>query len=81
MTHPMIRRLRGIESARDFLHGINAAAVALMLVVTRQLGTVALVDISTVVVAVAGFGLLLTTRLNSTWLIAAAIAGGLMLNL
>jgi chromate transporter len=78
ITHPMVRRLRSINGARDFLDGINAAAVALMTVVTWQLGRAAIVDIPTAAVALIAIVVLLATRLNSTWLILGAALTGLV---
>jgi chromate transporter len=44
ITAPMVRRLRESRTAGAFLDGVNVASVALMAVVTVQLGHAALVD-------------------------------------
>jgi chromate transporter len=44
LTAPMVRRLRESKLASAFLDGVNVAALALMAVVTVQLGHAALVD-------------------------------------
>jgi hypothetical protein len=52
-------------------------ALGLMAAVTWQLGQASLVDLLTIVVALAAFGLLLRFRINSTWLILAGALIGL----
>jgi chromate transporter len=68
---PLIPRIRRSPVAAAFLDGVNAGAVALILVVAWQLGRTALVDVTTIVLAMAGFVLLIRFRLNSAWLVAA----------
>ncbi|HEY9565827.1 MAG TPA: chromate efflux transporter [Nocardioides sp.] len=72
-------RIRSARWSAVMLDGLNATALALMAGVTWQLGRTALVDVATVAIAVASLGLLLTTRLNSAWLIAGGAALGLLL--
>jgi chromate transporter len=66
---PVLPRLRRSALAGAFLDGVNAAAVALLAVVTWQLGRSALIDPVTVFVAAAGALLMLRSRLNSAWLV------------
>ena len=78
LSSPLIPRLRRSTWAGGFLDGANAASVALMALVTWQLGRAAIVDWVTAALALAAAGLLLATRLNSAWLVAGgALAGGL----
>jgi chromate transporter len=78
LSSPLIPRLRRSSWAAGFLDGANAASVALMAVVTWELGRAAIVDWMTAGLAAASAILLLSTRLNSAWLVAAgALAGGL----
>ena len=78
LSNPLIPRLRRSTWAGGFLDGANAASVALMALVTWQLGRAAIVDWVTAALALAAAGLLLATRLNSAWLVAGgALAGGL----
>ena len=78
LSSPLIPRLRRSTWAGGFLDGANAASVALMALVTWQLGRAAIVDWMTAALALAAAGLLLATRLNSAWLVAGgALAGGL----
>ncbi len=66
---PLIPRLRRSPMAAAILDGVNAGAVAVILVVGLQLGRTALVDATTVALAVAGFAALVVFRLNSAWLV------------
>ena len=78
LSSPLIPRLRRSTWAGGFLDGANAASVALMALVTWQLGRAAIVDWVTAALALAAAGLLLATRVNSAWLVAGgALAGGL----
>lgn len=78
LSSPLVPRLRRSPWASGFLDGANAASVALMAVVTWELGRAAVVDWATAGLALASAALLLATRLNSAWLVAGgALAGGL----
>jgi chromate transporter len=78
LSGPLVPRLRASPTAGAFLDGVNVASLALMAVVTIQLGHAALVDLPTVALAVAAAALLLRFELNATWIIAGgAAAGGL----
>jgi chromate transporter len=79
LTHPFIRRLREIESAKSILNGINAAAVALMFVVPWQLGRAAIVDYTTAGLALVSGLLLARFRMNSAWLVLGAALVGLLI--
>ena len=72
----LIPRLRQSRLAGAFLDGVNVGAVALMAVVSWQLGRAALVDIPTTAIALASGVLLLRFRVNSAWLVlGGALAG------
>jgi chromate transporter len=73
----LVPRLRKAPLAGAFLDGVNVAALALMAVVTWQLGRAALVDWLTISLAVAAVVWLLCYRVNSTWLILGGAALGL----
>ena len=68
-------RLRRSPIAGAFLDGVNAASLALMIAVTWDLGREAIVDLTTVALAVLGAVGLIRFRLNSVWLV---IAGGVV---
>lgn len=77
ISGPLIPRLRRSPTAGAFLDGVNVAALALMLVVTLQLGKAALVDGLTIFLAVIGAFLLLRYKVNSAWLVLGGAALGL----
>ncbi|MCP3166915.1 chromate efflux transporter [Myxococcus qinghaiensis] len=69
LSGPLVPRLRSSWAAGAFLDGVNVASLALMAVVTWQLGRAALVDAWTVGLAVVSAVLLLRFRVNSAWLV------------
>ena len=72
----MVPRIRRSPIAGAFLDGVNVAALALMAVVTYQLGRAALIDLTTIILALVSAIILFRFRVNSAWLIAgAAILG------
>jgi len=75
LSGPVVPRLRSSALAGAFLDGVNVASLALMVVVSWQLGRAAIVDMLTAVLAVISLTLLLRFRLNSAWLI---MGGGLI---
>jgi len=77
VSGPLVPRLRQSPLTAAFLDGANVASLALMAVVTWQLGRAALVDWLTITLAVAAAVWLLFYRVNSTWLILAGAALGL----
>ena len=78
LSSPLIPRLRASPWAAGFLDGANAASVALMATVSWKLARSAVVDWVTAALALTAVVLLLSTRLNSAWLVAGgAAAGGL----
>ncbi len=76
LSGPLIPRLRASATAGAFLDGVNVASLALMAVVTAQLGRAALVDAPTVLLAVASAALLVRWKVNSTWLVLGGAALG-----
>ncbi|MFI5174260.1 MAG: chromate efflux transporter [Terriglobia bacterium] len=75
MSGPLVPRLRQSKLAGAFLDGVNVASLALMAVVTWQLGRASIVDLDTVLLAVASMIALLRFRLNSAWLV---LMGGIV---
>jgi chromate transporter len=75
---PLIPRIRKSKIAGAFLDGVNVGSLALMAVVTWQLGRSSLTDMFTVSLAIASFAALLIFRLNSVWLILAGGFAGLL---
>ncbi|MCM2255308.1 MAG: chromate efflux transporter [Vicinamibacteria bacterium] len=78
ISGPLVPRLRRSPLAGAFLDGVNAASLALMAVVTAQLARDAVFDLPTAVVAALSALLLLRYRVNSTWLVLAGAAFGLL---
>jgi chromate transporter len=74
-SRPWLPRLRGSRRAAAFLDGVNVAALGLMAAVAWQLGREAIVDALTALLALGAAALLVTTRVNSVWLI---MAGGVL---
>ncbi len=79
VSGPLVPRIRRSPTAGAFLDGVNAAALALMVVVTYQLGRAAIVDFTTIGLAVMSAAILFGFRVNSAWLVlGGAIAGWLL---
>jgi chromate transporter len=76
ISGPLIPRLRASRDASAFLDGVNVASLALMAVVTIQLGHAALIDLSTVLLAVAAAVLLVRFKVNATWLVLGGASAG-----
>ncbi|MGE0480087.1 MAG: chromate efflux transporter [Phycisphaerae bacterium] len=77
LSAPFVPRLRQSPLAAAFLDGVNAASLALMGAATIQLVRGAMIDATTVGLALAAVVLLFLFRLNATWLILAAAVVGL----
>ena len=72
-----IKRIRNSPWASSFLDGVNAASLGLMLAVSIQLASTALIDPITIGIAVICLIILIRFQTNSTWL----IAGGALIGL
>ena len=84
MSGPLVPRLRTSRLAAAFLDGVNVASLALMVVVTVELGRAAIADVWTALIALTSAALLFRFKPNATWLIlggAAAGAAGHLLHL
>ncbi len=78
ISGPFVPSLRKSPLMGAFLDGVNVAAVALMASVTWELGRTALIDWTTIALALASGALLIRFKLNSAWLILAASALGIL---
>ena len=74
-------RLRESRLVASILDGVTIGSLALMAVVTWQLGRLAIVDVATAAVAIGSGVLLLCFQLNATWLIVAGAAIGMVLGM
>jgi chromate transporter len=79
LSSRVLPQLRRWPLTGAVLDAVNAAALALMIAVTAQLGRAALVDGLTTAIAGVSAILLLRFRLNSAWVILAAAGIGLFL--
>jgi chromate transporter len=77
LSGPLVPRLRRSPTASAVLDGVNVASLALMALVSWQLGRAALVDPLTVLIAGIALFALVRYRVNSAWLIGAAALVGL----
>lgn len=80
ISGPLVPRLRRSPTAGSFLDGVNVASLALMLVVTWQLGAAALVDWITLTLAIVSAILLIRWRVNSAWLVLGGAMVGLLVS-
>ena len=80
VSGPLVPRIRKSKTAGAFLDGVNVASLALMAAVTWQLGRTSLVDVVTVVLAIASLIPLLRFRFNSAWLVLLGATIGLITN-
>ena len=78
ISSPLVKGLRRSPIAGAFLDGVNVASLALMAVVTWELGRAALVDGVTVALALTSAVLLLRYRVNSLWLVLGGAGIGLL---
>ena len=77
LSGPLVPRLRRSPTASAVLDGVNVASLALMAIVSWQLGRAALVDSLTVMMAAIALFALARYHVNSAWLIGAAALIGL----
>ncbi|MGZ8844798.1 MAG: chromate efflux transporter [Pyrinomonadaceae bacterium] len=75
ISGPLVPRIRRSPMAGAFLDGVVVASLALMVVVTYELGKAALIDLPTIGLALISSLLLLRWKVNSAWLV---LGGGLI---
>ena len=80
VSEPLVRALRRSRVAGAALDGVIAGSVALIAVVTLQLGRAAILDLPTVLIFAASFAVLTWSKVNSAWLIAAAGVVGVLVH-
>jgi chromate transporter len=79
LSGPLVPRIRRSPAAGAFLDGVNVAALSLMVVVTYQLGRAAVVDVTTLLLALISAFMLFRFRVNSAWLVlGGAIVGWIL---
>jgi chromate transporter len=81
LSAPLVPRMRRSRWFGALLDGVNVASLALMAVVTAMLARGAIHGLGTAAIAAVSLVVLMATRLNSAWLIAAGALAGLLLPL
>ena len=81
LTSAFLPKLRKSPLAGAFLDGVNAAAVALMAFVGWQFGRAALVNVPAMILAALSAVLVFRYKINSTWLVLAGAASGILLRM
>lgn len=80
LINPFVAKLRKSPWTSGFLDGVNAASIGLMAAVALELGRGTLIDVWTILVAIASLGILLKfPKFNSAWLVMAGGAIGWLL--
>jgi chromate transporter len=80
VSAPLVAYVRRSATAGTFLDGVNVASLALMGVVTWQLGRTALPDLLTIVLLIAAGVALLRFRVSSMWLVLGGALVGLLVH-
>ena len=81
VSGPIVPRIRKSPIAGAFLDGVNVASLALMAVVTWQLGRAAIFDLTTALLVIVSAILLMRFRFNSAWLILGGAAVGMLMQM
>jgi chromate transporter len=81
LSGPLVPKLRASTVASAFLDGVNVASLALMAVVTVQLGRAALIDAPTLLIGAIAAFFLVRYKVNATWLILGGAAAGWLVHL
>lgn len=76
---PWFEKLRKNPILSIVLDGVNVASIALMAAVTIKLGIATIVSWQSVIIFLVSAGLLIKTKINSTWLILAGAIIGILL--
>ena len=76
---PLLPRIRQSKIAASFLDGVIIASLALMALVSWQLGRASIVDVWTAILFAVSLLCLLLFRLNSAWLILVGALAGLLI--
>ena len=80
LINPFVANLRKSPWTAGFLDGVNAASIGLMAAVAWELGRGTLIDVWTMIIAIASLTILLKfPKINSAWLVIAGAAIGWLL--
>jgi chromate transporter len=80
LSGPLVPLIRRSPMAGAFLDGVNACALSLMFVITYLLARSAIIDITTILIALVSAVLLFRFRINSAWLILGGAVVGWVLS-
>lgn len=81
ILNPLVPRMRASEWTATLLDGVNVASLGLMAGVTLLIGRAAVVDIPTIIIAVAAAVLLFRFKVSTIWLVLGAAVIGVILSL
>ncbi len=79
VSTPLLPRLRASLVTAGFLDGVNVAALALMAVVTFQIGRAAWIDLNALAVTLVSSSVLLLFRINALWIVLGGALAGFLL--
>jgi chromate transporter len=77
ISNPYIPKMRQSVWFSTFLNGINAASLGLMAAVTIHLTQAVFIDPTSIILTILSLALVVFTRINTTWVILAAVLFGL----
>lgn len=80
VSGPLVPRIRRSPMAGAFLDGVVVASLALMVVVTYELGKAALLDLPTIGLALVSAVLLFRWKVNSAWLVLGGALFGFLIS-
>jgi chromate transporter len=80
ISNPFIPRIRNSIWMSSLLDGVNASSLGLMAAVTVQLAASSLTNVYAVIIATISLVLLLSRKINSTWLIAGGALTGFLIS-
>lgn len=81
VINPWVSKIRNSASASGFLDGVNTASLGLMAGVTYTLIRTSVVDIFTLILAIAATIIVFRYKINSAWLVLAGGLFGLLINI
>jgi chromate transporter len=78
ISGPLVFGIRKSKTAGAFLDGVNVASLALMAVVSWQLGRSSIVGVETAILTIVSFLALVRFRINSAWLVVGGAIIGIL---
>lgn len=81
ISNPLIPKIRNSVWVRGLLDGVNVASLGLMAAVSWRLGRASLIDLVTILIALASLVFILRFKINTSWLIAGGALIGIIASL